>query len=541
MSTEPIPELKHAIDRLVISGRRIFGWGWAAHPAQAVKVVHLRVRGEGWEKRLAAGSGLARSDVEKEHPQLVDAGTSGFVVTGFTPQAAAARLTLEVELADGRTAELDVTGSAETLYAHQHKRRQLGWVARAVWRRLKHGDIRGIVRRARAQSYSAAPVDDVNIVAELLPALRSCGDICIVFDHNMGGGSNQYRRGIVAERLAAGQSVLLCTYNLPTLDYRLVLHRPGGDERVFRTSTFMVLDGVLEDAPVTELFLNSPVSFDEPLLLADWLARARQEHPKARLTVTAHDYFAVCPSFVLLNADGRYCGIPEISECHSCLKRHQASYVALTPPTEMAPWRALWGRCLMAADEVRCFSGSTRELLLRAYPSLAPERLTVVPHKVDYVPSRLPRFDPRAPLTIGIVGEISMQKGALVVQEMLALIERDHPGVRVVVIGTLDLANPSQRLTVTGRYRPGELVDLVESHGVNMFFFPSIWPETFSYVVAEMAQLRLPIVAFALGAPMERLRTYPGSRLVREVSAAAALETLVGFHRELAGGEASAA
>lgn len=541
MSIEPIPELKHAIDRLVISGRRIFGWGWAAHPARAVKAVHLRIRGEGWEKRLAAGAGLARSDVEEEHPHLVDAGASGFVVTGFITGAAPTQLALEIELADGRIAEFDVTRSAETLYAHHHKRRQLGWVARSVWRRLKHGDIRGIVRRARAQSYSAPSVDDMNIVEELLPVLRSCGDLCVAFDHNMGGGSNQYRRAIVAERLAAGQSVLLCTYNLPTLDYRLILYRPGRDEQVFRTSTFLVLDGILEDAPVTELFVNSPVSFDEPLLLADWLARTRAEHPKARLTVTAHDYFSVCPSFVLLNADGRYCGIPEISVCNSCLKRHQASYVALTPPTEIAPWRALWGRCLEAADEVRCFSESTRELLLRAYPSLARERLTVVPHRVDYVPSRLPRFDPRAPLVIGIVGEISMQKGALIVQEMLALIERDHPDVRVVVIGTLDLANPSQRLRVTGRYRQSELVDLAESHGVNMFFFPSIWPETFSYVVAEMAQLGLPIVAFALGAPMERLRAYPKSRLVREVSAAAALETLVGFHRELAATEASAA
>ena len=94
---------------------------------------------------------------------------------------------------------------------------------------------------------------------------------------------------------------------------------------------------------------------------------------------------------------------------------------------------------------------------------------------------------------------------------------------------------------MTGRYRQSELVDLAESHGVNMFFFPSIWPETFSYVVAEMMQLRMPIVAFELGAPIERLRGYPASRLVREVTATAALDTLVRFHRDLALAGASAA
>ena len=94
---------------------------------------------------------------------------------------------------------------------------------------------------------------------------------------------------------------------------------------------------------------------------------------------------------------------------------------------------------------------------------------------------------------------------------------------------------------MTGRYQRQKLVELVETHGINMFLFPSIWPETFSYVVAEMILLGVPIVAFDLGAPAERLRGYGKARLVREVSAAAALETLIDFHGELAMEEASAA
>jgi glycosyltransferase involved in cell wall biosynthesis len=541
VTLEAASDLKHSIDRLVISGRRVFGWGWAAHPQAAVKQVHLKVSGDGWEKRIAAGGGLARGDVQEAFPGLVDGGASGFVVTGYLTRVPATHLCLEVELEDGRKCEVDVSKFAESLYAQKKKRRLIGWVARSVWRRLKHGDIRGILRRARAQSYGAPSVDDMSIVEQLLPALKDCGDICIMFDHNMGGGANQYRRGMIAERLAARQSVLLCTYNLPTLDYRLHLFRPGREEQLYRASTFLVLESVMEEAPVRELFVNSPVSFDEPLVLAEWLARVRGEHPKARLVVTAHDYFSVCPSFVLLNADGRYCGIPEISECAACLKRHEASYVALSPPTEIGPWRALWERCLRAADEVRCYSTSTREHLLRAYPGLDPQRLTLVPHKIDFIPARLPRVDPAAPLVIGVMGEISVQKGALIVQELTALLERAHPGVRVVVLGTLDVALKSERLSVTGRYQRSELAGLVESHGINMFFFPSIWPETFSYVVAEMIQLGLPIVAFDLGAPAERLRAYGRARLCGEVSAQAALDTLLAFHRQLALHEASAA
>ncbi len=533
--------IRHSIDRLVISGRRLFGWGWAADSTHVVRSVHFRLEGDGWSRRLAAGGGLSRHDVRDEYPHLVNGDVSGFVVTGFIPGSEPRKVWLQVELDDGSSAEIDVTHAAESRYSKRRKSRIVAWIAHAVWRRLKRGDIAGIVRRAKAQSYAAPSLDDIGIVEQLIPRLAPFGKACIVLDHNMGGGANQYRRNVIAERLAQGQPAVLCSYNLPMLEYRLHLYLPGEEEQTFRISTFLVLERILEHVPRTELFLNSPVSFDEPLVLAEWLARMRGEFPATRLTVTLHDYFAICPSFVLLNADGRYCGIPEISECAACLKRHEASYVALSPPTDIGPWRALWGRCLAAADETRCFSESTRRHLLRAYPALDRARITVIPHKPDYAPSRAPKVDRRAPLVVGIVGEISPQKGANIVQEMVTRIDREHPDVRVVVLGTLHAPHDSPRLRVTGAYRREDLVDLVESNGINMFLFPSIWPETFSYVVAEMIALGLPIVAFDLGAPAERLKSYRKARLCGEVSAAAALATLLDFHRQLALEEASAA
>jgi len=77
------------------------------------------------------------------------------------------------------------------------------------------------VRRARAQRYLAPSLDDRNALDGLLSELRRASSVSIVLDNNMGGGSNQYRRSIVAERVAKDQTVLLCTYNLPILEYRL--------------------------------------------------------------------------------------------------------------------------------------------------------------------------------------------------------------------------------------------------------------------------------------------------------------------------------
>ena len=49
--------------------------------------------------------------------------------------------------------------------------------------------------------------------------------------------------------------------------------------------------------------------------------------------------------------------------------------------------------------------------------------------------------------------------------------------------------------------------------------------------------LRIPIVAFDLGAPAERLRGYDLGRLCPSVDATTALATMIGFHDELAARE----
>ena len=46
---------------------------------------------------------------------------------------------------------------------------------------------------------------------------------------------------------------------------------------------------------------------------------------------------------------------------------------------------------------------------------------------------------------------------------------------------------------------------MLEALGVNVVAFPSIVPETFSYVVSEVLAMDLPIVAFDIGAQGQRV------------------------------------
>jgi hypothetical protein len=273
----------------------------------------LRITGDGWASEVAVNHGLARDDVRQAFPDLVDADRAGFVATGYAP-GDVRRFDLEARYADGAAVTLDITDTIDAATQRGGKLRQVLWVLRAAGRRLRRGDVRGVLARARSQNYFAPSLDDDRVARMLKASIARERHVTIVFDHNMGGGANLYREEIIAERLADGRTTLLCTYNLPTLDYRLTLRKHGKNDETYRISSFLLLDALIDSAAVDDMVVNSPVGFDEPLVFAEWVASFRERHRKARLTVAIHDYYAVCPSFVLIDAEGRYCGIPSVAE-----------------------------------------------------------------------------------------------------------------------------------------------------------------------------------------------------------------------------------
>src|SRR5688572_14533812 len=308
--TDAGADLRFGIDRLAVSGRRLFGWGWVAHPQRTVNAVHLGVQGDGWRKRLAAQSGILREDVAEAFPRLEGARFAGFVVSGFVPDSGIRGLALEATLDDGTTTVFEVGTAVEVNEVARAQRYSVGRIWRALVRRLKSGGLRAVFRRP--ESASLCSLDEADGQARIREALAGAREIRVVFDHDMGGGANQYRRDLIARWVDAGTAGILCTYHLPTLEYHVHVYMPGGHHDELRASSFVALEPLLQDERVVELFVNSPVSFDQPIVFADWLARMKARRPALRLTITAHDYFAACPSFVLLNAEGRFCGVPDI-------------------------------------------------------------------------------------------------------------------------------------------------------------------------------------------------------------------------------------
>jgi glycosyltransferase involved in cell wall biosynthesis len=282
-----------------------------------------------------------------------------------------------------------------------------------------------------------------------------------------------------------------------------------------------------------ELFVNHACSFFDDSLLIGRLLPHLKNLTGATLTIAAHDYFTVCPSWTLIDDTGRFCGVPDITRCRQCLPNIRSEVRSLVGCDDIDRWRTLWGRCLEEATTILCFSGASMELIRRAYPNLSADKFVVRPHAVDYLPKPKLRLSLDAPLNIGVVGMIPEAKGAGIVREMARLIKERQLAVKITVIGRIDQVRESPIVHITGRYERHELPQLIQKSGANVFLLPSVWPETFSYVAGELMHMGLPLAVFRLGAQAERVASYPNGLLIEETNAEHALEQLIGFQARL--------
>jgi len=125
------------------------------------------------------------------------------------------------------------------------------------------------------------------------------------------------------------------------------------------------------------------------------------------------------------------------------------------------PYSAMERRALRGANRIYCVSDYTRRQVLRYCPGLAAEKLRVIPNTLDPYfsaapgavltnqPFALPRI-----LSVGRLSAADSYKGYDTLIEALPLIRREHPAVRLRIVGQGDdqprLAALATRLGVSG-------------------------------------------------------------------------------------------
>jgi GT2 family glycosyltransferase len=226
--------------------------------------------------------------------------------------------------------------------------------------------------------------------------------------------------------------------------------------------------------------------------------------------VTVHDYYAICPQINLLVwSEGFYCGEPGPAGCNACIADRRSHGAR-----DIVSWRRDRAWQFMDADRVICPSADVKTRLDRHGIG---ERAIVVPHEQQtqaHWVSRLPQFS-GPPLRIALIGVLANHKGARAVAEVAEATSRKT--IELHLIGHLEdnFPKPAVKLIkVTGKYQDHDLPALLKRIDPHVLWFPSPWPETFSYTLSSAIETGLPIVAADIGAFTERLSGRPLSWLV---------------------------
>ncbi|MBD8090449.1 glycosyltransferase [Pseudomonas fluorescens] len=516
------------MDHFVRHPYGLFGFGWALDHEHTIFQAHLCMGfADGRVERVAVSLGRAREDVAAAFPNNDRAANSGFMVIAGWGAEDPVKVELVFEMAAGAVGRHELVLSAPDATPNTEVAENI-YLAKRAWAYLRRGNFKTLIRkclRYRGRNPALLSQDEVALAARLKN--RPCR---LLIDHSMGGGANLFRERVAADWRAAGDTVILLSFRVSSMQTFVEIRDRSGSYSC-KLANLDSLAELLVRANLKEVFFNCAVSFPQPQSVRAFMLALKQR-TKTNLVVAIHEYFLVCPSHFLLDDKGQYCGIPSVSRCNECLSNHPDGFVSLAGERSIERWREMWGELLRAADEIRCFSTSSRTLLERAYPGLGA-RAKLSPHYVE--PLRevsLPK-QPQKYLTIGVIGAISHHKGAGVLEGLAEAIRQADAPVRIVVIGNVDAPCPADVVKETGPYAQDDLPKIVEKHGISIAFLPSICPETFSFVAHEILSMKLPLICLDLGAQADLVRSLDTGYIAKRQDGPGLLEDILAFDRSL--------
>lgn len=356
----------------------------------------------------------------------------------------------------------------------------------------------------------------------------------VVVDIDMGeavGGSMEYRRWLVRNIVSRGDRVIQVLGMVGSHTISVYIGSPLGTAQLLLDSASEADVGALiEAAKVSDIFVNGLITYGHP----DSVAAQISLRPEAKV-FAIHDYTSCCPSYTLVNSQGRYCGgETDLDVCHRCLDSsimRSSLLVSVATKQEMTAWRQAMLSLLESCSSIVCFSTSSEHILHHVYPAVP--LVKVIEHAVrepaSFVRRSIKRND--GELVVATIGGMSRAKGQDIMSQVATVASAEHLPIRIRCIGQWAgyrgaLESRSGHLKVTGAYSREDLPRLLEESGASLVMIPSIWPETFSYTTSEAMLLGYPVVCFDLGAPAERVRAFDCGMVVKDVSAEGMLAAL---------------
>ena len=535
-------KLLWSIDSLIVRGEVMFGFGWVFHPEKSIISLNLNFFSTEMKiiSQIKAEYGKLREDIWKMFTGTPMALNSGFLLYGAVPRLTKFEfMVLECTLVDGTVIDLPVPRPSMISIDgldQANKRRLLIKQYAIFFKRGLHlvriGNFTSLFEKI-GRYLRGRPKAFLQNSTELTILLKQqkYKGLCVILDHDLGGGANQFRERLINSLLHNDYVALILTFHVPTLTYVVILRGKQINTR-YAISDPSILLSAAEILNVKNIFYNTGVSFSQPEDIPSFLITLKAK-TSANLTVFVHDYFMICPSHFLLDYEGKFCRIPDLIACKICLPNNNQGFATLFAARDMQMWRSNWSALLESSDEIISFSNDSSKILLKSYPSIKANRISIKPHKInDFSPTFVTIKNIDA-LCIGVVGMIGFHKGAQVVKSLASEIRKRNSNIKIIIIGTIEASCDAGIVQQTGPYKHDDLPRTIERTGINVILFPSICPETFSYVVHELVNLQMPVASFNFGAPAERLSSYSKGLILNSMEPGTILDQLISFHQKI--------
>jgi GT2 family glycosyltransferase/glycosyltransferase involved in cell wall biosynthesis len=246
------------------------------------------------------------------------------------------------------------------------------------------------------------------------------------------------------------------------------------------------------------------------------LIRIASEH-NVKIVVTLHDGYFMCPDFRLLEMGEKYCdGCTDLHRCDLCLNSRYDM-----KPGFQRTWRETSSEMLKLADKIITPSQYQRDLCARVL-AIEKRRIDVIEHALPL--RQLASTDNSQEISnfrVGFVGQVEQKtKGRDVILKLLQEntninIEWHFFGEGSDIRGHLRNANikPRGKLYYHGYYREGDLPSNLTRAKIATVIIPTIYAESYSYVLTEVWRAGIPAIAADLGAIGERIRRNGGGWL----------------------------
>jgi GT2 family glycosyltransferase len=367
----------------------------------------------------------------------------------------------------------------------------------------------------------------------LLKLIRKEGKkITLFLDHDLGGGTNVYSKNYFSDN--KDQVFLYGQYLNPnrnehnqilfTVDYQNYKFK-------FALDDLQVLFDLLNryDLKLDEVVINHLVSYKDSIKVSKQVI-AYKKAQQVRLKVLCHDFYFICPNFLLFRENVESCGVPtDLNVCNKCISNLSQIIDPKLVPNDfvsLPEWRKNWGDLLVnEADELLVFSESTRKLFMKVWPQLEA-KVTVKPHTLK----GFTKFNSNV-YRIGILGSIhSVAKGGKFIQELANYLQENNlRNFKLINFGGIHPSFDHDLIDKKGPYKLDELHFSLKKNRIDVVLIPSVWEETFSFTTREAIESGIPTACFPLGGQYDQVKHYDKGIVVKEIKPEAVVEAISSY------------